>query len=977
VRRFVPAPLARIAESYAAITARPLASASVAITVLVWLAALLIARRGTPAWRVVAALLIVLAVAASVLRDLARRRSLRGSIGIIRLVARGVDPIAAAKLTRALTLVGSEGIAPPPGTSSELAALHMERTVDRLGMDRVVARAARLASRARLATYLLSVAAAAILLTSAWSLFEGADVLVAARGVAPVRVSWLDAPEIEVRLPEYLHGDEYSVEGMKQFLVVPYGTAITVRGAALHPDRPGGRFATPLELPRRALLLAAGGLEIPFVDDGAGSWVAHLRASDSGSLRVAARFGNVVVYEPDALTLDVVADDPPRVRLEGAPRELRLADADDGIPIRYDVTDDHGLREVQLVLRAGSREERRAIARLDEDTTSFSGAELLSARDPFFKNTHVPIEVTVEARDNDPLLGPKWGASAAIVVDPPDVGEGETRRIAALRGLRDALVDTLAWRLEHPLPATDVGAWAAAELARGSADETKFDAVLARKYAGARIPARVRSVLGAAVQRTRKALDSEARTPSAATRARAIDATERMVLLVDAVAQGLASHDARDVARQLVDVVEELERGALEAQTDETRTRGEQIMNSATPVVEAGGRAMTKLGALGRDLGETVAADMLRVGRARQESDLFHAELAARDLAARLHQPDPSFSGGGSSMRAGGESGGQPGGQNTSDDGADDVEQVAAAAAQDLEQLISEHAGQVHKTEQTMAGALDNEEMQDLRKEAAAHAEAVRRAAQGLPVVGAGSDSWTGKGAAARDYAEQMARSLEAGRIAQAASGGRSAVGALDEAKRVLDERSWMPPKDASKRLDEARRKLDAERKWAEAAESEMRKRAGQRVRAPLAQLGDEEDKIGGRTRELAERGGENSPLSEQAVDSLEAAERAARRAAQALRRGEGDEGLDRQRDAQRALEAAADALRGDEDEVGGSSTGEEGRGALSHENVAIPGAAEHKTPEAFRRRVMRGLGSASSPGLKDALRRYAEGLLQ
>src|ERR1019366_8876146 len=65
----------------------------------------------------------------------------------------------------------------------------------------------------------------------------------------------------------------------------------------------------------------------------------------------------------------------------------------------------------------------------------------------------VPVEVTVEAKDDDPLTGPKWGASAAIVVVPPEVGEPEARRMDALRGLRDALVDALAWRLDNDVPA--------------------------------------------------------------------------------------------------------------------------------------------------------------------------------------------------------------------------------------------------------------------------------------------------------------------------------------------------------------------------------------------------------------------------------------------------------------------------------------------------------------------------------------------
>jgi len=960
-RRFVPDSLLRLAESHAAMTAGPFAGASVALVALVWLVALLLARHGTPGSRIVAVACMGLAIAGSILRESRRRRVLRNASGIVRLVAQGVDRSGAAQLARALAWVGDDGVAPPAGTSPELARLHIERIVERLGSDRVVGRAARLARQARLLALVVGAGAAGILVTSAWPLFEGADVLVAVGAIAPVRVSWLDGVEITTRLPEYLHGEESTIEGMRQFLVVPYGTAITLHGAARHPGR--------------SLVLAVGAAEIPLVEDGAGAWGVHLRAADSGALRVGARFGDVVIYEPDSLSLEVVPDQPPRVRLDGAPREQRLADADHAIALRYQATDDHGLREVELVLRAGSREERRALAGLDGETSSFSGAELLDVRDPFFRNTHVPIEVTVEAKDNDPLLGPKWGASAAIVLVPPDIGETETRRLAALRDLRDVLVDTLAWRLERPLPTSDVGAWVSQDRARAASGDSKLDAVLARKVGGLRVPARVRAILRAAAEKVKRSLGAEQRSPSAATRTRVVAETERLILSVDAVVQGLASQDARSVARQLGDVVEEIVRGALEAQTEESRARGEQAISASIPIAEAGGRAMAGLGALGQDLGELVAADLLRVSRARDQSDFFHAELAARDLAARLHEPDPSFGGGQRSMHAGGESGGASGTEESSD-APDEVDQAAAAAEQDLEQLISEHAGQVHKTEQTLAGAVDSEEVESLRREAAAHAQAVRRAARELPMVGAGSDSWTGKGAAARDYAEQMARSLEAGRLAQATAGGRSAVGALDEAKRVIEQRPWASPRDAAARVDEARRRLDAERRWAESADTEMRKRAGQRARAPLAQVGEEEDRIGGRTEELARRGGENSPLPEQVVDSLESAERAARRAARSLRSGAGDEGLEQQREAQRELEEAEDALRGDEDESASSSTGEGGR-ALSRENVAIPGAADHKTPAAFRKRVLRGLASASSTGLKDALRRYAEGLLQ
>ena len=44
---------------------------------------------------------------------------------------------------------------------------------------------------------------------------------------------------------------------------------------------------------------------------------------------------------------------------------------------------------------------------------------------------------------------------------------------------------------------------------------------------------------------------------------------------------------------------------------------------------------------------------------------------------------------------------------------------------------------------------------------------------------------------------------------------------------------------------------------------------------------------------------------------------------------------------------------------------------------MAIPGAKEHKGPEEFRRRVVQGLGQQGGGNIKEAVRRYAEGLLR
>jgi len=103
---------------------------------------------------------------------------------------------------------------------------------------------------------------------------------------------------------------------------------------------------------------------------------------------------------------------------------------------------------------------------------------------------------------------------------------------------------------------------------------------------------------------------------------------------------------------------------------------------------------MLRFGSLGRDLGEIVDADLARVKRGRGEQDFVHAELAARDLAARLREPDPSFGARGRTGRGGGESGGGHGtpGEDGEDSG-DEVDQAQQEAEQDLERLAQDHAG--------------------------------------------------------------------------------------------------------------------------------------------------------------------------------------------------------------------------------------------------------------------------------------------
>jgi hypothetical protein len=964
--------------------AGPRARAVAAASALVFVAVMLLARVGTVRSRAGAAAILVSLGAGWLFFRWRERRRLADPRTVLADVAAPADPEGAARAVRALSLLDEDGEPRDPGTSPALAKLHVARALASLPEERVREHAARIAVRFRAATLFGLAAAIGVLAIRPWGFFEGIDVLFAWKGVAPVDMAWLGDLEVVARPPDYLHEKEREFHRLAP-VALPRGTLITVRGAPLHAGR--------------RLLLSDGHDEVPFVDDGSGKVVARWPVESTVELHVVARFGDVVIRSLDTMELTSIPDEAPTVTLDGAPRQVLLAGPDEvtEIPIKYEAEDDHGLREVHLVLRAGVREERRVLAKLDGEKRRDAGGYVLRTTDAFLKRSHVPVEVRVEAKDNDPVTGPKWGASPAITVIPPDVGEPEARRVDALRALRDKLVDGLAVRIDGPPPADAAGRKAHLDGERNALadDEAALDAALGASYAGVRVPGRLAAMLRGQLRKVREAQDAEGRAPGTASHARFVGATEKLVLVLDGVIRGLSQKDAQGAAKQLVDVADDLALGLLQMQRGSTGKaptpgapggeleRGAARADAATHVLAGGATQMQHLGSLGRDIGEIVQADLRRVKRGRDASppDLLHAELAARDLAQRLRQPDPSFGSKGRMGHGGGESGGGRGALGADEGGESDAERAFHEAAQDLERLAQDHATELGKVEQALAGATSPEDAKALAEEARDHAKSVRDATKGLPSVGGGSDSWTSKGAAAREHGEQMARALEQGNAADAVQSGRSALGALDEARRMAARERWRTFGDpsaegASERLDEARRKLEPEVRWAEQKLEQMRKKAADRAGSDLKQSGEEEEGMANRAKDLSQRGRESGSLPQGALSPLDAAEEAAREAARALQRGDAERALEQQREAQRQLEMARDAL-GHEDEAEERPREDGDDGTPHHGHADIPKADAHKGPEEFRRRVMKGLGQPSSGKHKDAVRRYAEGLLR
>jgi hypothetical protein len=966
--------------------------ALVALVFAVFFAAAHVGRLGNLIPRAVAIGGFVLTLAALVVRALVLRRRRANPHDVIRDTVARMDRDLAGATLRALSLVERTAVDERAG-SPALAALHLDRLIARTSLAKLGERASRAAVRWSTLGLALAAGAAVLVLAEPFRIVEGLDVLAAQDQDAPLRLPWVDEVVMGAAPPEYLHQQSSEVSPFRP-TAQPRGTTLTVRGRMLHPGRP--------------VVITDGSRSEPFVDDGAGHVVARWTVAESTTLWIAAEFGapsargGVRVRQADEQVIRSIPDEAPRVTVEGAPRTVRLLD-EPSIPVHYEATDDHGLREVDLVLRAGGREERRVLSHPAADVLVDRGGYEVRARDPFFKKVYTPVEITVEARDNDAVSGPKWGKSAAIVVIPPQVGEPEAMRYRALVEARAALTDLTAFRVMDKAPAA---AAATAHLVKESeAQATAFRAIqeaLGGAYGGIAVRGVIAALARGQMRRLTRALAAEKKTPGPAQHQKLLDETEEALLAFDAGLRTLGYRDSQSVARRLADVAEDVAGGLYTMRTEARRLEAGEPLETVkatgtappTPplarveagitVLDGGGKQLLQLGELGLDLGEIVANDLRRIARGRDAKDLLHAELAARDLAARLRRPEPSFSGGGGhgggrGGRGGVESGDPGGGADSGDPSSADEE--AAELDRELEELAQEHAKNIGEVEDALERAVSQEELDQLKQEAKEHAEAVREAVKRLPSPRGETGSAEASAAQAREEAEAMAGALEGGKPHEAVESGRRSLQKLGDAQRAAEQSGGLFPEDrAGREAAAARPALERELAWAEDALQKLRRASQARAKGDLQRLSKEEQRLADKTRELAKKGesGDTS-MPQDTLDRLGDAEQAMRDAHRALNQGEGENGLRRQRDAQRLLEMARGEQESPQqrDDTQQDDGERDADGRMKKGKVKVPGAKAHKGPEDFRKRVIDGLGGSSDPLLREAVKRYAEGLLK
>ncbi len=918
-------------------------------------AAALIGRLGTRWSQAAAAASLIVGLIPMVVRHLIAKRRVQDPRAVMRATIMRTDPELARAALRALSLTLATHATTARDSaargSATLADLHFARLLGRVDLTEVTARANRIGWLATGSALLLATVSFGAIIIDPFRVVEGVDVVLARDGRAPLNITWTEPPYLGAKPPSYL--------GLRRQLLRPYfptelhdGTVVTV---TLEPLRMG-----------RALVLTDGDHQIDFVDDGDGGFVARWTIDGDATLRIAARFGDVLIHEPRELALHAIPDHAPTVRLDDAPATVRLLDKPK-IPVHWEAIDDHGLREVALVLRAGDREERRVLSKPQGGVAIDRGGIELLSDDPFISASYLPVEITVVALDNDPIGGPKWGTSAPIILVPPQIGERQARRYAAMEAARAQLIDLLADRI-------DAGTPSEAERATSLAAERKahrrlaaeIDAVLDGDFAGLRLSGRLAALVRGQLEQLAKAVDALESGTWSSGYAKLIKATERALLSVDSGVRFLGRRDTIEAASKLAEVAGDAAQAIESSRSPIDRDSALRRLDADLMVLAEGGANLLKLGGLGMDLGEIVGNGLRRIDRPRQAGDRYHAKLAAQDLAARLRQPDPSFSSAGGGPGHGTESGGsaQPGEGEPSQ-----AAEEMAGIERELEQLRAEHQQHMQDVQKALDEAVDPQTRKQLQEQLREQAKRVRDAVKDLPREATHPDSARAAAAQGKQEAEAMAGAMERGDLAGAVEEGMKALKSLARA----EQRGGQNPneKGVGEAAKAARGKLE---KMLEGARSELdalQAQASERAKDTLMQAGAKERQLAKRADQIrkASENGE-APLPAEMLKRLEQAAKAMQRAAEQLDRAKGTKASEAQRDAQRLLEMAQP-----ESEREGKR--QPGDGKDFARDADVPENVRDERADRFRKRVTDGLGAGAPAHLREALRRYTEGLLR
>lgn len=915
---------------------------------LVWVGVLtavstsaLVARAGTPAARLLAAGLVTATSLGLALVYVRRSRQGRDLARVLSQIVRPSDPEAGARSLRALRLWRQTHSNEAFGASPALAERFLLDALASVSSELIEKRARR---RARLTDALVIVGlliSLGLAARAGHEILEGLNVAFARNGRAPLAMFWLDVTAASARPPSYLRISEHSILFGAR-LSEPIGTIISVRG---YPVRSGP-----------ALVLTNGRQSVDFVQSADGELVAHWTLTRSERLGIAARFGPTMVEQEDAVVIDAEPDQRPVVSLENEGQTVRLGRVP-RVELNYRASDDHGLRQIDLVLRSAEREDRRTLMRLDGQQREQSGAHALDAADALLKGVRLPTLVRIEARDDNNLVANNWGHSGWITLEPPMPGQPEAERMDVLRNVLRGMVE---WLAADPNPEL-----VSAEVLRDLVE--KKQVALARLEQSLRPgegwhwPNHVELLLSALGEKLSRS----------GTRSGPRSTVERATLALDSLVLDLSERDARLVSVAMADLADEIVLGARQAAGTESRDRGQRRVDDALVFLRGGAHSLRALGLLGHDLANVVRASLTRIERARAASDFTHVQLAAEYLAARLRRPEPSA---GSAPTGGIESAPMPG-STRSRSTASNAHQRIERMLIELQQLQRDHRANLELLERTLK-ASEAEVRQDApHGDERERADRLRRLAEALPYMGAEPDSALSSQVVAREQALGAAESMRSQQNGDALERVRAARDAIAEAllRAGREESSDGIDRKTLGLLDE---ELKNQARSLEQRLEAARNETGQRAAQQLGHQVASERELAGRARALARREQrKDSVIPEALRRDIDRAADYMERASEALSKSDGASALDDEQRAQALLDrfdsqANRGRDEGNQDEAPSRPSPMTNRGTVTP--TGDPEAAAR-----FRSRVQKGLSTQAPGELGAAIRRYAEGLLR
>lgn len=181
-------------------------------------------------------------------------------------------------------------------------------------------------------------------------------------------------------------------------------------------------------------------------------WVGRFLAETDTTLALRLRTpGGRWVRDASRWSLLVAGDEAPRVALRRPEADL-LIEGNESVPIVAQAADDHGIVRTELVIQtADGVEHRRSLGTFDPVQTEVTIVDALEVSELGVQPGD-RVSFWVEARDGDDLNGPHTGRSVARTLTVASEATRRERALAELEAILDLALDTLATRLEMPVP---------------------------------------------------------------------------------------------------------------------------------------------------------------------------------------------------------------------------------------------------------------------------------------------------------------------------------------------------------------------------------------------------------------------------------------------------------------------------------------------------------------------------------------------